>query len=470
MQRIFYLLFTFIVAQSYSQNSIITYDFGSTPQALMLNPSYDMGAQYHLSIPLLGSLKTSIESSGMSAYDLFAKNSIPFQDKIKKTVYQLTTKDFLLINQRMDFFNVGQRLNKDTYLSYGMYLETDLYSTLPVNIIQLFFEGTTFANKQYKLDGFNMQVNLLSVYHIGLQKKLSKKINIGGRLKIYNNAAGVSFVSPKGSFQTDFTNNGEHSHSLTGIDVSIKTSGFPLEFDNDGKYVENKEYIKGTYWLRRLFAGGGLGLGVDLGLTYKIKRNLTLSTSINDLGILFNSKTAQKFSYKGDYTTDAITYEYDSSNPLSYLDTFKEDFDKHIPLEVSDKSFISLRPFQVHSMITYSLGVNRGNKCNYYRNIENSAANKIGAMLYAQYRPEQIIYDANLFYERNFGNFLYARLNYTLNNYSYSNVGLSVATQLGKFNMFVGINNILSLSNLAKSNNIALQFGINIVSKKSKRY
>ena len=470
------LLF-FIVSFSFGQNHITTFDFGQTPQALMLNPSYDMNAQYHITIPILGSHKISAESSGMTAYDLFSKNNIPFIDKIKNTAYQLKSKDYLLVNQKMEIFNIGQRIKRDYYLSYGMYQETDLYSTLPTEMLKLFFEGTSISGKAYAINDFSIQANVLTVYHIGLQTKYSKKTNIGGRLKLYNSPIEVYSSSNKGSIQTNFTDGISHTHHLSDIDIKFKTGGIPIKFTEDDNVATDGDYyllnvggkevnLERKFFVNNLLFGGSKGLGIDLGITHNIKRNLTTAVSINNLGFIFHNKLAQTYGYKGDYTTDALTIEYDPSNSLSYLDQIKESIDKEIPLEISNKGYLSLRPFQAHASIVYALGVNRGNECNYYRNIENSAANKMGVLVYAQYRPGQIIYDANLFYERNFANKVYARVNYTINTYSYTNLGLSVATQLGKFNMFVGINNILSLSNLAKSNNLGIQFGINIVSKK----
>jgi hypothetical protein len=487
MQKILFIFLAFLVNLSFGQNNIITYDFGSTPQSLMLNPSYDMGAQYHITIPFIGDHKFIAESSGINAFDLFAKNSIPFQEKVKNTIYALKPNDYLLINQKAHFINVGQRINKDTYLSYGLYFETDLYSALPVEMLRLFFEGTTFLGKKYNLDGFNMQTSLAFVYHIGLQRKLSKKVNIGGRIKLYKSIVEAD-VRSKGSFET-IKNDGTYTHNFSNIDFKLRTAGIPLKFDEDnktvnevyddmslpvlnvkGKDVSPKDYYNFGYLANQLFFSGGKGIGVDFGVTYKIRRDLVLSGSLNDFGLMYHSKLAQSFSFKGDYSTEGITFEYDPDEPLNYLERLKKDFDENVPLTISNAGYLSIKPFSLQSMLIYSIGVNRGNKCNYYRTIENSAANKIGTMLYAQYRPGQIIYDAGLFYERNFGNFLYARVNYTLNNYSYNNLGLSVATQLGKFNMFIGVNNILKLGNLAKSNNVAFHFGINIVSKNKRRY
>ena len=185
-----------------SQNNINTYNFAQLPQSLMYNPSYDIESEYHLSIPILGSNHFNVVSSGMTAYDIIGDNSVPFQDKIRNTAYQMDTNDYVLLNQKMEYFNVGQRLWSGDYISYGMYEELDVYSSIPSELLHLGFEGTTYLGKNYSIDKFVAQSSLVNVYHIGLQRKLYSDLSIGGRFKIYNAAFDFTATSNRGSFRT----------------------------------------------------------------------------------------------------------------------------------------------------------------------------------------------------------------------------------------------------------------------------
>jgi hypothetical protein len=70
---------------------------------------------------------------------------------------------------------------------------------------------------------------------------------------------------------------------------------------------------------------------------------------------------------------------------------------------------------------------------------------------------------ATLFYYHKLFNFLSAKATYTIDPYSYYNVGLGIATGLGKFNFYVAVDNALYYGNIAKAKSVSLQLGFNII-------
>ena len=53
---------------------------------------------------------------------------------------------------------------------------------------------------------------------------------------------------------------------------------------------------------------------------------------------------------------------------------------------------------------------------------------------------------------------------YTIDKYSYSNVGLGLSLQAGPINMYLMADNLLAYRNIAASNYASFQLGINIIS------
>ncbi len=480
MKKLVGLLLFFNVFVVLAQGGINSYNFGQTPQAAMLNPAYNIETNYHFTLPIIGSHNIILESTGMTAYDVIGTNSIPFQDKVENTVYQLVANDYFLLNQKMEFLNMGQRLNNDAYLSYGFYEELDLFSTLPVELFHLFYEGTSIPGKEYKIDDVVMQSNLLMVYHVGLQKSITKKLDLGIRFKVYNAAYDLQATSNKGNFNSNITADNIYSHSLSDIDITIRTSGFAVQYDADNDPIKDQngdiilennsgddlyfeDYFKGGYIANKTFFNGNKGVGIDLGLTYQMKENLVLAASINDLGAIFNNNQVRTYAYKGDYTSQGLAFEYDS--PIGYVQRLEDELNEYIPLTIEGNNYTSLRPFHVNAFAAYSFNKKRSNVCELYKSVSYSYASIFGALIHAQNRPNQILYDASFFYERNFNDIVQARLNYTVNKYSASNVGLAVSAHLWKINLFAGVNNVLGLTNLAKANNISAQLGIHVMIK-----
>ncbi len=110
-----------------AQNSINTYDFSALPQSLCNNPAYDMPRDFYVSFPLTH-LSVDAGSSGVTLWDVFQDNNIPIDTKLKEAVYQMTSKDAFLMNQKNELFNVGYRIHNGVFLSFGFYEELDLYA------------------------------------------------------------------------------------------------------------------------------------------------------------------------------------------------------------------------------------------------------------------------------------------------------------------------------------------------------
>jgi len=70
------------------------------------------------------------------------------------------------------------------------------------------------------------------------------------------------------------------------------------------------------------------------------------------------------------------------------------------------------------------------------------------------------------YYDRKFRNNFRAKIAYTVDDYSFTNVGLLVSKRFNKFNMFLAADNLFGYLNLAKSQNAALQFGLQFIFNK----
>ena len=58
---------------------------------------------------------------------------------------------------------------------------------------------------------------------------------------------------------------------------------------------------------------------------------------------------------------------------------------------------------------------------------------------------------------------IYTKFTYTVDPFSYSNLGLGLSMQLGVVNTYIAIDNLLNFSNLYDAQSASLQFGLNII-------
>ncbi len=471
-----YLLSVFIVLVSTSlnaQNPINNYIFGKTPQAILTNPAYDMDTQYHLTVPFIGGMRTQVVNTGFTAFDLLANNDIPFHDKLEEVIYSMGNKEYVDFNHKIDIINIGQKLRNDIYLSYGVYLESDIHTTLPNELLQLPLEGILASDNTYSLKNFALQTNFLATYHVGAQYLLSDRLSVGGRFKIYNVALDVRSKNTSGTIQTFETEDGVLTHQVSDIDITLQTSGTRVEFDENNKYVSGFEEVAfggndnpfriATYWFGKSFFTGNKGVGLDLGVVYQLSRHLDVAASINDLGVVFHTSKTQNYSYQGSYQTQSFALDYEEyDNYLEYINKLKEEFNENIPLQINYNNYTTLRPVQASALIQYTFNKLRSGACKYRWRRTASYQNRVGILMHGEKRIDKILYDAGAFYEYNFRDIVMARVNYSYHDFNKSSIGFSTVANIGKVNLYLGFPNVLGLINLAKTNYVGAEFGINI--------
>jgi len=388
-------------------------------------------------------------------YDLFGDNDISFDYKLKSVINQMSENDIFLVNQKSDIFSMGYQLDSGDYLSFGIYQEFDFFSNFPKEIATLFFEGTSNIGKRYEINNFKMQAELLGVYHIGLQKKIDRDLNIGGRLKLYSAGFNVKSTKNYGYAYTDIGTDGLYRHGFSNVKSEVQTSGL-IDVDN--------ETINTAKFLEQMFITGGKGLGLDFGVTYDINEELNISSSLTDLGFLYNFNT-HNYQMHGEFKTEGINLLFNPNEPLDYWEELDAEFDENLKIEVIEESYISWRPVMLATALRYSFGTNRGGECNYFAETHRRSSSEswAGALLRVQKRPGTALLGGSVYYERNYNEKFQARVTYTADTFNYTNIGLATSLQIGNFNIFGGVNDIIGLTQLEKANAASVQIGMHIL-------
>ena len=452
------VLLSFLISvMGYSQNKQVLYDFARLPQNLLLNPGAEVDAKLHFGLPLFSQLSFQAGFTGFSAYDIFSDDGIDINIKINDAVSNYGTSEFSIVNQQLEVVNGGFRLKNNSYLSFGFYEEFDFLIKIPRDVVDLFYEGNTDINRHYSLKKMSARAELFGVLHVGLSKGLNKKWQVGGRVKLYSSVFNVTTKSNTGWFYTVEGSNNSYNQHLENINFLVQTSGvfFDNEMDIDAPYVKSK-----------LLFGGNLGLGIDVGFTYHLKKQWVITGSILDIGFVNYSKNVESFALDGNYETEGVQLNFDRVNPLNYWRDLKDDFDNSIVLDTLYNSYTAMRPVKLNGSISYSFG-QKYDRCRFLIDPQ-SYLNKIGFQLYSSLGTVHSYFAATLFYERSLGKYLQTKITYTADPFSYSNIGLGFSTQLGIFNAYIVADNLLNIANLYDTKSASLQAGVNFIIKNKK--
>jgi hypothetical protein len=460
MRKVHIILMLFLQFVCFGQNRQLLYNFTSIPQSSLVNPGADVSYKYYFGIPVLSGISANVGSSSFSAYDLFANNGVDFNDKVRSIVNKSSNKDKAQVNEQLELFSGGFRVggeDSQSYISFGAYQEFDFLMYVPKDPAIFALDGNKdYVGKSFNLADINVRAEVLSVLHVGFHKKLSEKVVLGGRVKLYSSGANATSTRNSGFIYT--AQNAGTPNIYTQIissNLELRTSGL-AKFTKDEYEGSVAEDI-----VHNTFFNGSLGLGFDAGITYYFRDNLQFTASIIDLGFVNQSKDIETITYKG-------TYRYDGANPIFDLandpDDVFDDFEKAIPRDTLYNKYTTWRPTKLYSSVQYSFGEYRsGEECNCKASAKKRYLNAVGGQLFAMTMPNEPFVAFTAFYKRSIFEKLDFKATYTLDSYSSKNIGLGLSGTIGKVNIYALVDNVLEYRDVSKANSLAFQFGINFI-------
>jgi len=454
LKRLLPLFFIVLSCKTYSQNKQLLYGFAEIPQTLLLNPGAETNYKFHAGLPLLSGFSSEFGATGFTITDLFTIDNRSINNKVSEVLNKLTAKDHIKFNTQIEILNAGFRFNDKNYVSFGFYQEIDAIIYIPKDPLNLIIEGNTgYLNKNFDVSQILFKADALGVLHFGVTRQVSDKFTFGARFKMYSSALNIESSKNSGTFTTVNGSDNMYIHYLDNVNVNVKTSGL----------VANDEYVDTlkTY-LANTFLGSNIGIGIDVGFTSHLSDQLEFTGSILDLGFIKHKKNSKNLFIKGSYKFEGIKFGYNPDNSINYWNDLEEDFTEKVPNGDNQDSYISWRPTKLNTSLKYSFGQKRSKYC-YDNSYKAFYRNAIGVQLYSIFRPLTSQWALTGFFEKSFTEKLHAKVTYTLDDYSFYNIGAGFSAQIGKLNFYGMIDNIVQFSDIASANSVSLQLGINII-------
>ena len=464
MRKLILFFFLFLAIGGFSQNKQILYNFTSVPQSLMTNPGADFKYDWYAGVPLLSGISANVGSSGFSAYDLFADNGVDFNVKLRNAVFSTTRKDKVAINEQIEIFNGGFKISgeeSDSYMSFGMYQEFDMLSYVPKDIAILALDGNRdYLGKVFNLGDLSAKAEMLSVFHLGFHKNINEKLILGVRAKIYSSIYNANSINNSGYIYTIPSETGVYEQMIYS-QLQLNTSGITQYDDEDYEPNLTKDITK------RALLGGNLGLGFDAGFTYYPKKNIQLTASVIDVGFIKHSKEVESYTFKGTYKYEGVIPNFSSGNSAG---GGYQEFKDAIPLDTLYADYTTWRPAKFNTSVQYSFDEERPEDCdclNY--DPETTYKSAVGAQLFVMSTPRTPLVAFTTYYRRKIFKALQMKATYTLDSYSYKNIGLGLSSHFGPVNFYVLADNLLEYNDVTKANSLSFQLGLNVIFKNTKK-
>ena len=466
MRNVLIFIMVLCLTDSVAQNKQVLYGLEEVPQSLLLNPGSKVPQKMHFGIPFLSQIHVNGGATGVTVFDIFGESNVDINTRIRNKIFEMDNSDYFTATQQLEIINFGWRANNEIYFSGGIYQEFDFITYFPRDLAILAWDGNRdYLDYPFDLGEVSATADLLTVYHFGANKQIGKKLTAGVRVKLYSSMMSIRSTGNQGTFTTtlgDENSENIYEHTVTNADVTVNTSGIASLEDMESSQVAGEV-------IGRAFFGGNFGIGVDIGATYDINDRFTASASLLDVGAVFHSNDVETYHATGSYTLDGIELIFPplsaGQSTLPYYDNLEDEIEAAIPIDTITSGYSQLRPVKFNASLKYSFGKTVGNSADCdCRNMGGSVerAQAAGVQFYSIFRPKGPQMAGTLFYYRRLWDFLSAKATYTVDPYSFSNVGLGVVTDVGKFNFYIAADNLLHYGNLAKAKSVSLQLGFNI--------
>jgi hypothetical protein len=451
MKQLFLLtIFVGFLTRINAQFEPVAYDFTGNAMVLQTNPGSEYPYKKLFGLPLLTNIQIFAGSTGFSLNDLFAASG-SFEEKYYKTLNQLKDTDFILAHYRQDFFSFGWTDDLERFKYVGLYWDFDHITYIPAQFLKL----GTYGNAPYLDQTFDAKflatkTELVQTIYYGVHKNPNPKLNIGWRFKLYSGLANAQSVHNSGKFYTTEGQNNFYTHHLEDVNLSFQSSG----------YNENADM---NHYLGKLLFSGNYGPGVDFGLSYKLTDKTTITASLLDLGFIYYTTDLNNYNIKGSYEYEGVQLQFPENSYIDYWKDVKDTFKNEIKNTKNKGKYISWRPTTLYTSLKYGLGDHHHQKCENFLHPVTQYTSFIGLTGYAQYRPVKPHLGISGFFEKKWSKHFYTKLNLTADNYSYFAVDGGFVFNIGHLQLSLLVDNLVGLSDLAKSRKQAVHFGLNIM-------
>ena len=300
-----------------------SYFMEGTHYRQQLNPALTPTKGY-FNLPVIGAVNATVGTSSLGYQDIIdiIDDGDDFYTK-PDFMNRLKDNNKLNVNFSTEILSAGWYKGKN-FWSFNIGLRTDIGANLTKNMFTFLNEMETveenWRNSNYDISGQQLNINAYTEIGLGLSRQINSRLTVGARVKallgIGNMELKLNRVAMSANLPSDqqinqwssesYWNsmtpsqaaqaaqelkdkfNNYHANLTVGAELKSSFKGLELQEEEGKDYVTDFDFDSGKLGI------AGYGFGIDLGASYKILDNLTVSASVLDLGFISWSKSSTK--------------------------------------------------------------------------------------------------------------------------------------------------------------------------------
>lgn len=249
-----------------------------------MNPAF-RPARGYVNIPVLSGINMNFNSNALTVDNIFAKKNgtvVTFLDEsisAEKFLSSIKDRNNVNIDVATNIFGFGFFAGKG-FWSFDVGIKVDGNISLPRELFEFAKLGSGVNGQRYDMKDLRIKATAYTDLALGYSRKVNDRLTVGGKLKFIVGITDIDMQMDEMSInltaeEWDVRAKGTINASMKGIEPELKT-------ENGKQYFDNFDFDG--------FGVGGTGFGIDLGATYKLLPQLTLSAAVVDLGLINWSK------------------------------------------------------------------------------------------------------------------------------------------------------------------------------------
>ena len=300
-----------------------SYFMEGTHYRQQLNPALTPTKGY-FNLPVIGAVNATVGSTSLGYQDIIdiIDDGDDFYTK-PDFMNRLKDNNKLNVNFSTEILSAGWYKGKN-FWSFNIGLRTDIGANQTKNMFTFLNEMETveenWRNSNYDISGQQLNINAYTEIGLGLSRQINSRLTVGARVKALLGIGNMELKLNKVAMNANLPNDAEitkwssesywssmtpsqaaqaaqelkdkfnnyHANLTVGAELKSSFKGLELQEEEGKDYVTDFDFDSGKLGI------AGYGFGIDLGASYKILDNLTVSASVLDLGFISWSKSSTK--------------------------------------------------------------------------------------------------------------------------------------------------------------------------------
>lgn len=278
-----------------------SYFMEGTHYRQQLNPALTPTRGY-INLPVIGAFNVAANSNSLGTQDIIdiIDNGDGFYNN-QDFINRLSNENRINVNLNTDIISFGWYKGKN-FWSFNVGARVDLGAQIPKSMFDFLHdidkEGFNWNDSKFDIGKEELNINAYTEVGIGFARAINERLTVGGKVKVLlgmgNLNLKVNNISVDANLPEDISNITSVNqirdyHAKMIVDAKLESSfkGMDLvENTNDpdprNHYIDDFDFNG--------FGIAGYGGAIDLGASYKILDNLTVSAAVLDLGLIKWSK------------------------------------------------------------------------------------------------------------------------------------------------------------------------------------